>query len=76
MVKAGIKSRTLHVDYLARIEGEGALYIKMDGNQIEDVKLKIFEPPRFFEALLRGREIWKLRILQQGFAEYAQSPIR
>ena len=27
-VKAGIKSRTIHVDYLARIEGEGALYIK------------------------------------------------
>ena len=25
-VKAGLKSRTLHVDYLARVEGEGALY--------------------------------------------------
>jgi sulfhydrogenase subunit alpha len=45
-----MKSRTIKVDYLARVEGEGALYIK-----IKDVKLKIFEPPRFFEALLRGR---------------------
>lgn len=56
-VKAGIKSRTLNVDYLARVEGEGALYIKMKGDEVEDVKLKIFEPPRFFEALLRGREL-------------------
>lgn len=58
-VKTGMKSRTIHVDYLARVEGEGALYIKTKGQEVEDVKLKIFEPPRFFEALLRGREIWE-----------------
>lgn len=58
-VKTGIKSRTIHVDYLARVEGEGALYIKTKDQQVEDVKLKIFEPPRFFEALLRGRQIWE-----------------
>lgn len=56
-VKTGIKSRTINVDYLARVEGESALYIKTKGPKIEDVKLKIFEPPRFFEALLRGREM-------------------
>ena len=48
-------SRTIEVDYLARVEGEGALYVKLDGRAVADVKLKIFEPPRFFEALLRGR---------------------
>lgn len=58
-VKAGTKSRTIHVDYLARVEGEGALYIHTKGDRVEDVKLKIFEPPRFFEALLRGRELWE-----------------
>lgn len=58
-VKAGMKSRTLKVDYLARVEGEGALYIKMKGEEIEDVKLKIFEPPRFFEALLKGRDFYE-----------------
>lgn len=58
-VKAGIKSRTIHVDYLARVEGEGALYIKTKDQKVEDVQLKIFEPPRFFEALLRGREMWE-----------------
>ena len=49
------QSRTIKVDYLARVEGEGALYIRIRKGQVRDVQLKIFEPPRFFEALLRGR---------------------
>lgn len=47
--------RTIKVDYLARVEGEGALLVKLKADRVIDVKLKIFEPPRFFEALLRGR---------------------
>ncbi len=43
------------MDYLARVEGEGALYLKMRGEEVLDVRLEIFEPPRFFEALLQGR---------------------
>lgn len=50
-----MKTRTIKVDYLARVEGEGALYVKIKGDKVTDVKLKIFEPPRFFEAFLRGR---------------------
>ena len=50
-----MKSKTIKVDYLARVEGEGALYVKIKDNSVVDVKLKIFEPPRFFEAFLRGR---------------------
>ncbi len=49
-------TRTIKVDYLARVEGEGALHIRLKENQLKDVKLKIFEPPRFFEAFLRGRD--------------------
>jgi sulfhydrogenase subunit alpha len=49
-------TRTIKVDYLARVEGEGSLYVKVKDNKVEDVKFKIFEPPRFFEAFLRGRE--------------------
>ena len=49
------KTRTLQVDCLARVEGEGALHVKIRGDRVEDVKLRIFEPPRFFEAFLRGR---------------------
>jgi coenzyme F420-reducing hydrogenase alpha subunit len=48
-------TRTIRVDTLARVEGEGSLYIKLAGDRVADVKLKIYEPPRFFEALLRGR---------------------
>ena len=47
--------RTIKVDYLARVEGEGALHINIRGNRVTDVQLKIFEPPRFFEAFMRGR---------------------
>ncbi len=47
--------KTINVDPLARVEGEGSLYIKFAQDRVADVKLKIFEPPRFFEALLRGR---------------------
>ncbi len=50
------KTRNIKVDYLARVEGEGALSIKIEDDKVSDVKLKIFEPPRFFEALLRGRD--------------------
>jgi sulfhydrogenase subunit alpha len=50
-----MKTKTFKVDYLARVEGEGGLHVKMKDGAVVDVKLKIFEPPRFFEAFLRGR---------------------
>jgi sulfhydrogenase subunit alpha len=48
-------TRTIRTDYLARVEGEGAMYVALEGDEVRDVKLRIYEPPRFFEALLRGR---------------------
>ena len=51
-----MKNRTIKVDYLARVEGEGGILVKIKGDKVTDVKLKIFEPPRFFEAFLRGRK--------------------
>ena len=47
--------RTIVTDYLARVEGEGAMTVELDGDRVERVELRIFEPPRFFEAFLRGR---------------------
>src|SRR5215468_5529682 len=47
--------RSLSVAGLARVEGEGAMHIRVDDGQVTDVRLEIYEPPRFFEALLRGR---------------------
>jgi sulfhydrogenase subunit alpha len=49
------KTRTIQVDYMARVEGEGSLTIRLDGDKATEVRLAIFEPPRFFEAFLRGR---------------------
>ena len=49
------KTRTIKVGALARVEGEGALFIRLLGDRVVDVRLNIYEPPRFFEAFLRGR---------------------
>jgi coenzyme F420-reducing hydrogenase alpha subunit len=49
------RTKTIRTDYLARVEGEGAMQVTIDGGEVSDVKLKIYEPPRFFEAFLRGR---------------------
>ena len=48
--------KTIKVDYLARVEGEGALHVSINGKEVEDVRLEIFEPPRFFEAFLQERD--------------------
>ena len=47
--------RTIKVDYLARVEGEGGLKLVVRDGKVESAELKIFEPPRFFEAFLQGR---------------------
>jgi sulfhydrogenase subunit alpha len=49
------EQREISVDYLARVEGEGAMYLKLDGDQVADLQFNIFEPPRFYEAFLRDR---------------------
>lgn len=48
-------AREISVEYLARVEGEGSMRVKVVDDRIEDVEFSIFEPPRFFEAFLRGR---------------------
>jgi coenzyme F420-reducing hydrogenase alpha subunit len=48
-------SRTIKVDALARVEGEGALTVTVRKGELKDVQFRIFEPPRFFEGFLRGR---------------------
>jgi sulfhydrogenase subunit alpha len=50
-------TRTIAVDLLARVEGEGALRVTVERGVVRDVELRIFEPPRFFEAFLQGRHI-------------------
>jgi coenzyme F420-reducing hydrogenase alpha subunit len=50
------RPKSIVVEALARVEGEGGLTIKLRGGKVSDLKLRIYEPPRFFEAFLRGRD--------------------
>jgi coenzyme F420-reducing hydrogenase alpha subunit len=46
----------LTVAALARVEGEGAMHVVIRDGALQQVQLQIYEPPRFFEAFLRGRK--------------------
>ncbi len=48
-------TKTIRVEALTRVEGEGAVRLTLRDGRITRAQLRIFEPPRFFEALLRGR---------------------
>lgn len=48
-------TKTIRVDLIARVEGEGALDLTIEDGKVTVARLNIFEPPRLFEALLRGR---------------------
>ncbi len=57
MSEGGGRTRRIETSVLARVEGEGAMRVRLRGDEVEEVELRIFEPPRFFEALLRGRAL-------------------
>lgn len=47
--------KTLDISALGRVEGEGGLKIAFENGKLVSLSLNIFEPPRLFEAFLRGR---------------------
>ncbi|WRZ88893.1 nickel-dependent hydrogenase large subunit [Streptomyces sp. NBC_01007] len=48
-------TRVLRLDALARVEGEAALHLRVQDGSVTETRLRIYEPPRFFEAFLIGR---------------------
>ena len=50
------KGDVWRLDYVARVEGEGGLDLVISGANVEEARLRIFEPPRFFEGFLEGRK--------------------
>jgi len=50
------RERTIEVNELARVEGEGSLFLRIENDEVTTAELRIFEPPRYFEALLVGRD--------------------
>ncbi|MFH1699877.1 MAG: Ni/Fe hydrogenase subunit alpha [Candidatus Zixiibacteriota bacterium] len=51
-----MKNKTIKVDYLARVEGEGGLFISLKNGKVVESKFNVFEPPRFFEGFLKNRK--------------------
>jgi coenzyme F420-reducing hydrogenase alpha subunit len=45
----------VRVEALTRVEGEGGVLVRIEDGHVADVQLRIFEPPRFIEGILRGR---------------------
>ena len=53
-----MSERSIEVPVLTRVEGEGALHVRIENDQVSELRLRIFEPPRFFEEFMVGRS-WK-----------------
>ncbi|MFM8415303.1 MAG: Ni/Fe hydrogenase subunit alpha [Planctomycetota bacterium] len=49
--------RRISVKALTRVEGEGALRVRVADGRVEIAEFSIYEPPRFFEKLVQGRAI-------------------
>ncbi len=49
------RNRTVSAEGVARVEGEGSLRVVVHDGAVSEVSLDIFEPPRYFEAMLVGR---------------------
>jgi sulfhydrogenase subunit alpha len=45
----------INMDYIARVEGEATVKLEIEDGELRDLKLNIWEPPRFFEGFLKGR---------------------
>ena len=52
--------RSIDVPALARVEGEGGLYIGVKDGKVDEIRINIYEPPRFFEGFLRGRSLYEV----------------
>jgi len=48
----------INVPVLVRVEGEGALELTIENKIITNLKLRIYEPPRYFEKFLEGRNYY------------------
>lgn len=47
--------KTISIDHLTRVEGNGGITATIDGKTVTDVQFKIFEGPRLVERLTVGR---------------------
>ncbi|MDC4206032.1 MAG: hypothetical protein MPW17_04755 [Candidatus Manganitrophus sp.] len=71
-----MKKKTIRVDHLARVEGEGALTVTIKDGQVVDARLQIFEPPASSKPSCEGGVSPRPETSPPGSAGSAPSPIR
>jgi sulfhydrogenase subunit alpha len=60
MTPTKASSASIEVPALARVEGEGGLFIGVQDGKVSEIRVNIYEPPRFFEGFLRGRSLYEV----------------
>lgn len=60
MTREAGSTRTIKLEMMTRVEGEGGVSIDIEGGKLRNVTVDIFEPPRFFEAFLVGRSLFEV----------------
>lgn len=53
----------INVEHVTRVEGHGNIVLNVRKGKIEKLQWQVSEAPRFFEAMLRGRDYSKLRTI-------------
>src|SRR4030065_679870 len=71
-----MKSRTIKVDTLARVEGDGALYVKIKDGTVADGKVKIWERPRLHVVLLHAPDFLGYEDAIQMAADHPDIAVR
>ena len=57
------KDLNINVHHLTRVEGHGNIVVDMKNGVLKKAQLEIVEPPRFFEAMLKGRNFHEVAII-------------
>jgi sulfhydrogenase subunit alpha len=57
------KELNIHVHHLTRVEGHGDIVVDMKNGVLNKAHLHVVEPPRYFEAMLKGRNFQEVAII-------------
>ncbi len=57
--------KSFELDEITKIEGHSKLSVKIDNDQVKDVRLEVFESSRFFESITKGRKYYECSALTQ-----------
>jgi coenzyme F420-reducing hydrogenase alpha subunit len=57
------KDLNIDVHHVTRVEGHGNIVVDLKNGVLEKAQLEIVEPPRYFEAMLKGRNFQEVAII-------------